>query len=815
MLCSLPTRLALLTEKVFLECSSLLQLAMSSIFGQPKPTGAPFGNMTTSPQSQPTQTGSVFGNPGALLPQQSAAPTTSLFGNIGASQPQQPTTSTPSLFTNLEKSQPQQTSSLFANLGSTSQPQQQPSFFGNAGGQQASTSGAGGGILAPAKPAATNFFGTASNAISTQPADTSLFAPQQQQKDSQSGQTAQGQQPQQDRQLGQTGANSASQPAYFDSLLEKGKKRAHDADGGPGFNDLPSLQLGLGEIAKRVRELGGVGMQAQGRRGTDSRAHYLLAASGINPGNTRRDLDSLAAQSLIAGTQSPPNWDPDTHKYVEQLQEQSTLKMISEGLERAQRNFDSYLEENVDINWELQRKKIYEHFGLMPNGVDASSDHAASPNGKGGFGKSERRPHSAVPQTPLKAILNRSVFGQSSLQKSVIGTPGTGPGNASLFADVAEWNGNASEIQDDRFLRERQRKYAEKVQALNRARLDESQFPVLQQFKSVECQPGAESPRQIADSYDALIEIAGESQAKERQYADEYLQEAPNSAQAVKIRKKIINGSRRCLERAFLAQLEGIVAKNPKEAHLGGVPTTINRVRAYIRIRAARKDLIPDGVEMKTIAEDYCWALVFFLLRCGLVKEAADYVVENATAFKTIDRSLVNYITDYAKSHDGRLSRKNQDGINREYSKHIRVAPDNQIDPYQLACYKVIGRCELSKRSIEGISQGVEDWVWLQFALAREVNRAEENAGDVFGLEDVRNTIREIGERHFATGGGDDVEKFGTFFFLQILGGMFEQAVSYLYSYSYVAAVHFAIALNYYGLLRVSDFSFTETELCE
>jgi hypothetical protein len=41
---------------------------------------------------------------------------------------------------------------------------------------------------------------------------------------------------------------------------------------------------------------------------------------------------------------------------------------------------------------------------------------------------------------------------------------------------------------------------------------------------------------------------------------------------------------------------------------------------------------------------------------------------------------------------------------------------------------------------------------------------------------------------------------------LQILGGMFEQAVAYLGTYSPVTAVHFAIALAYYGLLRVSDF---------
>lgn len=254
------------------------------------------------------------------------------------------------------------------------------------------------------------------------------------------------------------------------------------------------------------------------------------------------------------------------------------------------------------------------------------------------------------------------------------------------------------------------------------------------------------------------------------------------------------------------------MARNPKEANIGGVPTTINKVRAYVRIRAARRDLIPDGVDLRTMNDDYCWPLIFFLLRSGLVKEAADYVVSNNTAFRTLDGKFVNYITSYVHSPDRRLGRKDQDYINREFSKLTRVAPDHHNDPYQIACYKIIGRCELNKRSFDTINQGVEDWMWLQFSLAREVNRVEESAGDVFGLEEVRQTIREVGQRHFSKG-AEGTAGYGTFFYLQILGGMFEVAVSYLYSYSYVAAVHFAIALDYYGLLRVSDFSVTETEL--
>ncbi|KAK4695407.1 nuclear pore complex protein Nup93, partial [Lecanoromycetidae sp. Uapishka_2] len=762
---------------------------MSSIFNQSKPASSLFGNPATSAQSQPAQTTSLFGNTTTLQPQQSS---TNIFAHLGTSKPQE--------------------HSLFSNLGGEQKANPSPTL-GTSQSQQQINSGSGGGLFGSTQPAPSNLLGATNNATTSQASGTSIFAPQlPPQQNNPLGQTAQGQQPQQDGQQLQ-GPDKARQPAYFDNLLERGRKRTHDADGGAGLRDLPSLQLGLGDIAKRVRELGGVGAQAPIERASDSRAHYLLAASGINPGTTRRDLESLALHSSASRSlPQVPDWDPDTHKYVEQLQQQSTLKMISEGLERAQRNFDAYLEENVDINWEFQRKKIYEHFGLTPKAGDASYDYTSSPGEKGSFGKSAKRGRSTNKTGSGKSTLNRSIFGPSSLQKSVIGTPGVGSGNATLFADVAEKNGITPAVPDDRFFRERQRKYTEKVQALNRARLNESPFPLMQEFKDVECHADGDSPRQIQDAYKALMDIVGEHKAKQRQFASEYLDEAPNSAKATKLRKRILDGSRKCLETAFFEQLESLVAKNPKEANIGGVPTTINKVRAYIRIRAARRDLTPDGTELRMIDDDYCWALVFFLLRSGLEKEAAEYVVSNQTAFKTIDRNLVTYITGFASSPDRRLERKVQDHINREYSKQTRVAPDNQTDPYQLACYKIIGRCELSKRIIDSISQGVDDWIWLQFSIAREVNRVEESAGDVFGLEEVRETIREIGERHFAKG-AEGMGGYGTFFFLQILGGMFEQAVSYLYSYSYVAAVHFAIALDYYGLLRVSDFSTTETEL--
>jgi nuclear pore complex protein Nup93 len=61
--------------------------------------------------------------------------------------------------------------------------------------------------------------------------------------------------------------------AHFDHLLERGRKRNAGENGLTNFDELPSLQLGLGDIARKVRNLGAGGPSAaQAQDGTQDRA---------------------------------------------------------------------------------------------------------------------------------------------------------------------------------------------------------------------------------------------------------------------------------------------------------------------------------------------------------------------------------------------------------------------------------------------------------------------------------------------------------------------------------------------------------------
>ncbi|KAI0181443.1 Nup93/Nic96-domain-containing protein [Hypoxylon sp. FL1284] len=601
---------------------------------------------------------------------------------------------------------------------------------------------------------------------------------------------------------------------YFDTLLSKSKKQSSEQS---PLEDLPSLHLGLGDLRQRLRKLGPQTGPLQ-----QDKARYILAASGVEPASAVRDLnefDVRIGSRVERPASAHATADVDVDAYLANLQAKTTLSMIADGLERSARDFDNFLEDNITMEWEAQRKRIYEHFGIKTD--DGSAEGASGTAGRepqAGFGRSRRTTKAARSTTPgIKA----STFGRSNLQKSVIGTPSKIGTHEPEFSDVqdttrstAALNGGASI--DDRFLRDKQAVLVGEIRDLNHARIAKEPYPILHRLSKAAQDSTDRHAHSLSDAYKAVIAIvgenadaetfAGDATAKERQFKNQYLDPNEKSAASLEMRKRILNGANAFLERKFFDEVENIIAKFPREANLGGRPDTINKIKAYVRLRHARKDLAPDKTELQQVDGEFVWAIVFYLLRSGKIAEAADYVKAQSTTFRSIDRTFASYLLEYVSSPDRRLRRQLQERCNNEFNQRIRNAPENSIDPYRMACYKIVGRCAVSNRNLDNLNTEIDDWIWLQFNLARENDKATEVAAESYGLQDLRASIREIGLKHFPKSPSEDANgSFGMFFFLQILSGMFEQAIAYLYAFSYIDAIHFAIALEYYGLLRPAD----------
>jgi nuclear pore complex protein Nup93 len=172
------------------------------------------------------------------------------------------------------------------DLANASQSQNRPSIFGNlgaasnfqlgVGNQNASTTSTGAG-QAPSIYSNTHPIVSREASLPTlQSFTTSSFPNQQSQLQLQNQPGGQQQQLLlQQQENGTTRLASfvqATQPAYFNSLLERGKKRHHTStgDGGPG--QLPSLQLGLDDIRRTARGMGNAGLGTPQQRAEDNKA---------------------------------------------------------------------------------------------------------------------------------------------------------------------------------------------------------------------------------------------------------------------------------------------------------------------------------------------------------------------------------------------------------------------------------------------------------------------------------------------------------------------------------------------------------------
>jgi len=245
-----------------------------SLFGaQPAQAGGGLFGRVSAPTQ--TTTGNMFGNNNQA---QNIPPTSSVFGG---SQPQTATGSSP--FGNLNSGSNQEPNkpSLFgAAQPATTAPTSTPSLFGGLNATNTSVAPSStnnlfsglGGIQQP--NGGGRLFGALANNNNQQ---------QQQQQPSQLGGspfgastltnngagTSQAQtQPQNEQFTSLPGSSTTG--ALFNHLIERGRKRQGPDASRVEFDDLPSLQLGLGDIASKVRNLGG-GLSRSAGRG-DSRA---------------------------------------------------------------------------------------------------------------------------------------------------------------------------------------------------------------------------------------------------------------------------------------------------------------------------------------------------------------------------------------------------------------------------------------------------------------------------------------------------------------------------------------------------------------
>ncbi len=489
-----------------------------------------------------------------------------------------------------------------------------------------------------------------------------------------------------------------------------------------------------------------------------------------------KHIYSIKLDLVDQALNSPEN-DVDT--YLRHSRDQSMLAIMDQRRQQSQIEFKAYMNKQLKIDWESRKRKFFADLRSK-----AGKNIANEP-----FTNAELSPQVSVSRKVEEEI---------------------------IFEDIGLL-GQALD-QTDISIQSRQRQYASAVKLLNDSRLKKEPVNISSLFgQTTQNNDASLSNHKIADCWQILSFITHESYVEHgrstsgqpiaaRALSKPYI-DVSNSKDHIALCRRISTSSRRYLEHQFFTIIEREIIKNPQEARLGGIPSVESKIKAYVNMRFSKhgKWTTPN---LQIINNVPMWAIIFLLIRAGFVDEALQYTIKNESSLEKVEKNWPTYMRAFASSKDRRLPSQLQDRLHAEYNHRVKFSIKTS-DPYKHGLYKIIGRCDLSRRVLPDILNTTEDWMWLQLALVREMED-EAAAFDKFSLADLQATVVKFGARHFNPKDTNPI----LYFQILLLSGQFERAVHYLSSVQLLEGIHFAIALVYTGLLRTAVNIACSNQLC-
>ncbi|KAG9017878.1 hypothetical protein FRB93_004689 [Tulasnella sp. JGI-2019a] len=550
--------------------------------------------------------------------------------------------------------------------------------------------------------------------------------------------------------------------------------------------DLPSVNLGLNQIEQQSRRL----LPSQQPGASDSaKASYLLAQAQIDTSALGSQIANLNTQTTFAPLQ--PIHDTDVAGFLRHAHEQSLITSIEEGRRETEAEFYRVLEQRMQRDWENRKKRIFEELGVK-TGVESAGDRSAS-GAANVFGRS-------------RIGTSRSTKGLGTNMPSAQTGSGMGMHGPMMVYDRV-------------------------IKGLNSARLSKTAFPLIIRLKEAAGSQETSSPSsKFVELLTVLQRITKEelplpythaqahllnnSPVLERSFVRAYLGDE-NSTSARELRERIVTGAKQALEDQYWQHIENTIQSKIVEAAVGGDPSLANRVRGFLSVQFYKNGRWEERLEL--IASKPLWAQMFYLIRTGNLKEALDVAVSCEKQLNAREPNFVTALRSWVDSSDGRLPRHIRERLFTSYNSHIAYGPN--IDPFKQALFKIIGKIEPHKRAVPLVTITTEDWIWFQLAMV------DEQEGT--GLRELGEILEGYGERHFSGGPNDAASLTSSTSLpplilgastassgsraklawakLLVICGLFEKAVATMYEHPslQVEAVHLAICLSYYGLLRV------------
>ncbi|CDK24082.1 unnamed protein product [Kuraishia capsulata CBS 1993] len=533
-------------------------------------------------------------------------------------------------------------------------------------------------------------------------------------------------------------------------------------------SDIGTVNLGPNEIRRKANELRGD--KSEDRHYT--KAHYLLAGSGITLEEIESEIQSInvrqfAASPAPGANQTPLSQQSDVDNYISAKKDENILAAIEQSLATAAKDFDMFVNQNITMDWKQRKEALRESFSVILN--------------RGSSGRPSKQIKTAEDPVSWGGVSGRSLLSSKN-----------------DFADVKPSSAQPSRVVNPTTsfaIRQRFETFAQAVYDLNESRQQRKPYPICTVFSDITKFDQNVKSRHVHDSWKILVDFVEESNSaglKERKYEELYCSGDSLDFQAIAFRKLVVSKSRTYLEDQFMDYLNDFFVQTGSTS----VPTNVEKVSVFLEHKLKRGGdwNVPN---LSLINGVPIWALIFYLLRAGCLEDAIQVTEKYHDSFKKLEKSFPVYLKSYHKN-DRQFGNEMQGRITNEFNQYFKHI-NREADPFRYAVYKIIGRCDLSKKSFPYISLSIEDWVWIHLSLVRENDIEDDPIHERYSLIDFQRSILSFGVERFNASSNHPM-------YLQVLllTGQYEEAVHYLFSVNEMDSVHLAIALSYYGLLNVT-----------
>lgn len=338
--------------------------------------------------------------------------------------------------------------------------------------------------------------------------------------------------------------------------------------------------------------------------------------------------------------------------------------------------------------------------------------------------------------------------------------------------------------------------YVNVVKKLNEARLKGTKIALAKTFatelKGLDRELRSD---QLLSCWEALSIIEQEDDGFDQVNLSNSYRSPAGSSNRSQWNKALVMGSRKFMEISFSKYIDNTICHFPRDAQLGGKPSNIDRIKTFLHIRMKRGS--PNEIQKMDLIDGIpVWACIFYLFRCGYLREAYHFASQYEFHLLKSEPNFIAYLKAFIETEDNFLTGTLKAQIQSDYSQRLIVG--NQ-DPYKMTLFKILGRCDLSKKTVPEVIVTTQDYLWLQFWLIKE--EQESSTSSPYNLAALQKLVLDFGPKHFNPKNNNPVQYFETL----LVVGLFEDAVAYLFESSHqLDAIHFAIALFYHGTINAT-----------